>query len=113
MRIRRGTTPTIKLTLNKKNESDPEIDLSIAEDIYVTFSKTYQIKLFDKKGDDLEIDGNDIYIYLTQEETLGLKEKLLVQVNWTYIDDLTHKKKRASSTIKSISMDPNLLNEVI
>ncbi len=120
MRIRKGTTPTLKLILKKKNESDPEIDLSIADDIFVTFSRTYQQVLFTKTGDDLEIDGNDIYIFLSQEETLSLKgvgngsdDSVLIQVNWTYTDDVTQRKKRASTVIKSICLSPNLINEAI
>ena len=121
MRIRKGTTPTLKLILKKKNESDPEIDLSIADDIFVTFSRTYQQVLFTKTGDDLEIDGNDIYVFLSQEETLSLKgvgngsddDSFLIMVNWTYTDDVTHRKKRASTVIKSIYLSPNLINEVV
>lgn len=60
----RGTTPTYILTLPQ------EIDLSVADDIYVTFSnKQYQI-LLTKSGDDLEIEANTIKVFLTQEETL-------------------------------------------
>ena len=77
-------------------------------------------KLFDKTGDDLEIDGNDIYVFLSQEETLDLKgvgygcnDEILIQVNWTYTDVVTNRKKRASSTIKTVHIDPNILNEVI
>lgn len=120
MRIRKGTTPTLKLSLKKKNETDPEIDLSIADDIHVTFSRTHQQILFDKTGDDLEIDGNDIHVFLSQEETLNLKgvsngdnDSFLIQVNWTFTDDATHQKKRACTVIKSIYLSPNLINEEI
>ena len=120
MRIRKGTTPTLKLILRKKKETDPEIDLSVADDIFVTFSRTYQQVLFTKTGEDLEIDGNEINVFLSQEETLNLKgvghgndDSVLIQVNWTFTDELTNKKKRASTVIKSICLSPNLINKEI
>ncbi len=120
MRIRKGTTPTLKLSLKKKNETDPEIDLSIADDIHVTFSRTHQLILFDKTGEDLEIDGNDIYVFLSQKESLSLKgvgygdnDSFLIQVNWTFTDAVTNRKKRACTVIKSINLDRNLINKEI
>lgn len=108
----RGTTPTYILKLKNKCDHDDPIDLSIAEDVYVTFSnKQYQI-LLTKSGEDLSVVDNSIEVFLTQEETLSIpKGEFYIQVNWTYNDNGV--RKRACSVIKEIPSRRNLINEVI
>ena len=108
----RGTTPTYILKLKSKCETEDPIDLSIADDIYVTFSnKQYQI-LLTKSGEDLTVEDNTVEVFLTQEETLSIpRGEFYIQVNWTYDDSGI--KKRACSVIKEISSKRNLINEVI
>lgn len=102
----RGTTPTYILTLPQ------EIDLSVADGIYVTFSnKQYQI-LLTKSGDDLEIEANTIKVFLTQEETLSMPRcEVYMQVNWIYDDGDV--RKRACSVIKEVPVRRNLIDEVL
>lgn len=98
----RGTTPTFILTLNDEN-----VDLTLAENVYVTFSQAWTI--LTKTGDDLDISKKQISVYLTQEETLSFVFSTLeIQVNWTYSDG-----QRASSEIKRVSLNRNLINEVL
>ena len=108
----RGTTPTYILKLRSKCDPETIIDLSTAEDVYVTISnKQYQI-LLTKSGDDLVISENTIQIFLTQEETLSIpRGDCYIQVNWTYRDG--NKNKRAASVIKEIASKRNLINEVL
>lgn len=102
--IYKGITPTITLTLPKS------IDLNGAE-VYVTFAPC-RGESFTKTNEELDIDGNTIYVYLTQEETLSFPTgKTAVQVNWTYMDSGV--KKRACTQIAKFVFEDNLLNEVL
>lgn len=63
--MRQGTTPTIQITIN-------DIDLNEMQNIYVVFEqKGYILK---KESSDLDIEGNVISVFLSQEETLNFKE---------------------------------------
>lgn len=98
----RGTTPTFILTLD-----DDNIDLTLAQNVYVTFAQTG--KTLTKTGEDLEIQPKQINVYLSQEETLAfIFSSMEIQVNWTFADG-----RRASTDIKKIQLDRNLLNEVL
>lgn len=100
----RGTTPTFTLTL-------PEtVDLSLAANVYVTFSSKKRT-LFEKTGNDLEIDTNVVSVFLTQGETLSLPHRVEIQINWTYSDGGI--KKRACSTIASVTVADNLADRVL
>lgn len=61
----RGTTPTIILKLSETIPFDT---------LYVTFTKLNQTVL-EKTLDDVRVEGNKIYVPLTQEETLALDPK--------------------------------------
>lgn len=98
-----GTTPTYILTL------EGDVDLEQASEVAVTF-KAGKL-LTTKTGDDLEISGNEIRVFLTQEETLTFTSQVLLQVNWTYIEG--EKRLRASSNIETLSVDANLLPVVL
>ncbi len=103
----RGTTPTFTLTLR-----DEEVDLTQAENVYVTFtqvSQEYEPASITKTGDDLTIEAKKIHVYISQEESLKFKEGMLdIQANWTYEDG-----KRACSEIKRICVKQNLLGEIL
>lgn len=102
----RGTTPTYILKLPK------EIDLSIADDVYVTFSNQQFQILLTKSGSDLEIEENKVSVFLTQEETLSMpRGEVYVQVNWLYLDGAT--RKRACTKIKEVPVKRNLIDEVL
>lgn len=77
----RGTTPTFRLTLR-----DESIDLGLAANVYATFRQAS--KTLTKTGEDIDVDGNVVGVYLTQEETLGFSEspQTEVQLNWVYSD---------------------------
>lgn len=97
----KGTTPTFRLTL-------PEgIDLGDASNVYVTFSRKDNRKLFTKTGGDLVIDENVISVYLDQAETQAFPAgPVLLQVNWTYSEADTV--KRACSEIVRVYYTANL-----
>lgn len=101
-----GTTPTFTFTI--KNQ---EINLSEATNVYVTLAQG--IKLIEKQGSDLQIDGSTVSVWLTQEESLKLTEGLdaEVQINWTYSDGGTI--RRAATKVKSIPVSKQLLKRVI
>lgn len=102
-----GTTPTYTLTLNNDN-----INLEEATNVYVTFARENREVIVQKQTSDLEIDGNTINVFLTQEDTLRFpNEKVLLQVNWTYEEGSIV--KRACSKITSINVSRNLLEEVV
>lgn len=99
-----GITPTFTLTL-------PEgIDLSYANNVYVTFSDKKGKHKITKTGGDLSIDVNKIQVTLGQEETLTLGNTY-IQVNWTYLEGgMT---KRAASEVVSVYFKDNLEGGVL
>ncbi len=102
----RGTTPTYIFTFPE------DIDLSVAEAVYVTFANKQYQTLLEKTGDELEISGNTVSVFLDQEETLTLqRNEVYIQINWTYDDDGVT--KRACSEILRDEVGRNLINEVI
>lgn len=102
----RGTTPTYIFTFPE------DIDLSVAEAVYVTFANKQYQTLLEKTGDELEISGNTVSVFLDQEETLRLqRNEVYIQINWTYDDDGVT--KRACSEILRDEVGRNLINEVI
>ncbi len=101
MSVPRGTTPTLVLTF-----TDPNLDLTAAEDVYVTL-KNGQAKIT-KTGDALEVEPKKISVFLNQTETLGFPEgPAEIQVNWTGGG------KRAASEIASFYFTRQLLDEVL
>ena len=107
-----GTTPTITFSLPNY------IDLSIADKMYVTFSDTYDRKLFTKVETPQEntnlhlVEGNIVTVDLTQEETfLFPLEGAQAQLNWTYENSGVI--KRGASDKIQIKVESNLLKQVI
>lgn len=76
--IRRGTTPYIEIF------GDPT-KLSA---LWITISQNSVVKI-DKSLEDLVIEGDHLYVHLSQEDTLNLKGKALalVQVRALFSDD--------------------------
>lgn len=98
----RGTTPTFILELQE------EIDLATAAHVYVTFQiGTAQVT---KADDELQIEGNEVSVYLSQSETLLFQagKRVEVQLNWTYDDG-----GRAATNIVSIDVERNLISKVL
>lgn len=103
----RGTTPTLTLTISDF------VDLSLAENIYVTIKQpSVTIEL---TKDEIEIDHNIISCYLSQENSLKLAEntKTKIQVNWTYYDTETGTIRRAATVVKEILIGEQLLRRVL
>lgn len=102
--MHKGITPTFTLTL-------PEgIDLTYANNVYVTFSDKKGKAKTTKTGEDLTIDVNVIEVTLTQEETLK-SDNVYIQVNWTYLEGgMT---KRAASEVVSVYFKDNLEGGVL
>lgn len=98
----RGTTPTFKLRLK-----DTSIDLTKADNIYVSFSQK-SVRLM-KSGEDLEVNGNEVDVYLTQEDSLKFVDgEVEIQINWTYDDG-----SRACTNIVTINVSKNLIGRVL
>lgn len=100
MAVARGTTPTFELTF-----TDPELDLTQAEHVYVTF-RSMGLTLT-KKDDDLVIAEKSIQVFLTQEETLQLYN-VEIQANWTTAGGV-----RSASDVITYQMSDQLLEKVV
>ena len=98
----KGTTPTLLFT------TQAELDLTRATDVYITLSDMNKTELMTKSGDDLIIEAKRVGVYLTQEETLSLPQRIQAQINWTYPNE-----KRMCSQIMILNVSDNLLNKVI
>lgn len=104
----RGTTPTFRLTISGG------VDLSLADHVFVAIQQG-PITL-ELTGDELEIDGNVISCYLTQEKSLKLVErsKAKLQVNWTYAAETPGAgERRAATVVKEITIGEQLLRRVL
>lgn len=100
MAVARGTTPTFELTF-----TDPELDLTQAEHVYVTF-RSLGLTLT-KKDDDLVIEEKAIQVFLTQAETLQLYD-VEIQANWTTAGGV-----RSASDVITYKMSDQLLDKVV
>lgn len=101
MGVPRGTTPTLTLVF-----SDPEIDLTTASDVYVTFQ--FGGTPLTKSTEDLVITEKTIEVFLSQTETLAFPTgPVEIQANWMKGG------KRAASEVIQYYFTKQLLNEVI
>lgn len=99
----RGTTPTLTLTVGTAET----VDLEQATAVYVTVSRLGAV--ITKTGADLSIDGNVVECWLTEEESLQLREgPASIQVNWTYGSS-----KRAASKVAAVNIGRQLLLEEV
>ena len=100
------TTPTITFTF------PPDVDMTQAEDVFVTFSDLKSLKIIEKTGESLTVTSNTVEVLLTQEDTQRFPVGTVkVQINWTYIDEgIT---KRACTDVMAIVVRENLHPEVI
>ena len=103
-----GTTPDFTFQIKNQN-----VDLSEANNVYVSFTQN-ETEII-KSGNDLEIDGRTVSVWLTQEESMRLKNGKFfeVQINWTYLalDGVTV--RRAATKPKAIPVEKQLLKRVI
>ena len=101
--MRRGTTPTITIKVRGETFDDSTI--------FVTFRQGNI--LITKTGDNVvksvTTEGCMLYIYLSQEETLSLRNGVMqLQIRWINSSDIAQ-----ASPIKTIQVDPILLEGVI
>lgn len=109
----RGTTPTFTLRLKNISGSPCQIDLSEAKNIYFTISQG--CNTITKTGEDISlVDGHTVLVYLNQEESISLREKMKaeIQLNWTYIDNEGNT-KRAATKVCEIALEKQLIQRVI
>lgn len=96
-----ATTPTFVLTLPN------EVDLTQAKTVMFSFRQGGFA--LDKSGNDLTVEPNTVSVYLSQAETVGLRNGLAqIQLNWAYDDG-----SRACTNIVNVSINPNLYEAVI
>jgi hypothetical protein len=96
-----GTTPTHTFTLPFEKE--------ILSEVRITYIQNKK-KIITKEIDDLEIDGNDISLTLTQEETFLFEEgrNVSIQLKIKTTDELVF-----NSDIIEMRINKSLDNEVI
>lgn len=96
-----ATTPTFILTL------PGSVDPSNMENVY--FSLVQNNVNIMKTDQDITIDGQSIYVSLSQVDTVKLiPGTAKIQLNWTYPNG-----NRACSQIVQINVTENLLKEVV
>ena len=106
MSLYRGTTPTYTITFPN------DIDMTLATNIVVSLGNSSKNTLFEKKGNDLDVDVHTISFDLSQEESLRFRDKFVVgQVNWLYPDG--SKVKRACSNTFRFPVEDNMKDEVM
>ena len=102
----KGSTPTYRFIMPE------DVDLTEADNVYVTFSREDGVELITKSTADLVIKSAYVEASLTQEESLSFPtDDIKVQLNWTYKSgNIT---KRGCSNILTIKSCNNLKNEVL
>lgn len=99
----KGTTPTYVF----KTEAD--INLTLANNVYVTFGDRHRKELFTKTGEDIVVREKEVGVYLDQTETLSIPSGIAyAQLNWTYDNE----RRMCSNTIL-INVNNNLLNHKV
>ena len=102
MSVPQYTTPTFVLSF-----TEPDLDLTMAYNVYVTFrSKTCSLT---KSNEGLTVEAKKISVYLTQQETAKFQPgEIEIQANWTTIEG-----GRFASNVAKYSIDKQLLTVVI
>ena len=103
----RATTPTLTLTVG-----DGSINLEEADNVYVALKQTgVTVEL---SGEELEISGNTVSCFLSQEKSLQLSDNALakIQVNWTY-QDASGEIKRAATLVRTINIGEQLIPRIL
>lgn len=103
-----GCTHAVDLALD-----DRTIDLNQASDVYVTLKQGGTVITI--TGAALDIDGYRVTAYMTQENSLKLKDKAAVQVqiNWLYTDQESNTVSRCASDLATIPVGEQLLRRVL
>lgn len=104
----RATTPNFTLRI----KSD-KLDLNKVKDVYVTI-KQNNLE-YDLTGESLTIDKNKINCYLTQVQSLALKEDVdaKIQVNWTYFAEDGITILRGATKVRKIEITEQLLRRLL
>jgi len=96
--VGRGTTPTNTFTV--------DVDLRDAEVLWLTYKQNSKI-VIQKEKEDLEIDETEVRVYLTQEETLALKDSVGVRIQFRarYADGNAIKSNIMQASVEEILKD--------
>ncbi len=97
----RGTTPTHIFTL--------PFSTSLVKEVMVIYAQN-DVEVFHKDTYDCNLEGNEITVTLTQEDTLQLNHHHTVQVQ---VRVLTTDDTALASTVKVISVEKCLNDEVL
>lgn len=104
----RGTTPTFKLTVTNGGE----LDLTAADEVFVTIRQ--REKTVTKTGEDIFVEPQAVSVWLEQKDSLRFAAgPAEVQINWTYMDQDTHQKRRAATKVKTITIAEQLLERTV
>lgn len=97
----RGTTPTHIFSI--------PFDASEVKEAMIIYAQN-DVEVFRKETDDCVLDGRDIKVTLTQEDTLLLSSKYNVQIQ---LRILTDDGKALASSVKIVGVDQCLNDEVL
>lgn len=102
--MRKFTTPTLNITIKRKSG---EVASDLVFD-YLIFTLKAENKRLDKRVDFAEVEDGTFKVRFTQEET-GEFSGMQARAEINFFTGST----RVATLIKSISLDENLINEVI
>lgn len=103
-KVVRATTPTFIF------RTDGDVDLTLASEVHVTFS-SFGV-LLDKTAPDIDVEPQQISVYLSQADTLIFKPgRCEVMINWVYSDGSRGSNDPDSPLIFNVTK--NLLNKVL
>ena len=89
------------------------MDLTQATNVYVTISQCKNV--ITKTGDDINVSAHSVECWLTQEESLSLRDgqNADIQMNWTYPGEDGESVRRAATKVKTIRVTKQLLQEEV
>jgi hypothetical protein len=99
--IKQCLTPTIKFELPE------DVDTSLFQNIY--FALRQRSVLIIRTGENIEVDGQNINVFLPQTETVKIRSgRASISLDWTYPNGL-----RGGTETEEIECEDNLIGRVL
>lgn len=114
--IARGTTPTISITIRKKDGTLLDLSETILSSFRIYIKQERKNILIKREGSDIDVDvlNSKISTYLTQEETIAfMNNPVRVEVRWLFNSMLPNGDHVAGKTKITSVLTTDLIEEEV
>ena len=114
--IARGTTPTISITIRKKDGTLLDLGETILSSFRIYIKQERKNILIKREGTDIAVDvmNSKVSTYLTQEETIAFKnDSVRVEVRWLFNALLPNGEHVAGKTKITAVQTTNLIEDEV